>query len=202
MSPKKAHERSTNWVFWKKKAKRPNLGQKKVQVWPFKAQFGSIFIAKIQFFLCRFLRTRSEKRLLIIRNLQSEKPIVNNQKEFYLSKGKFLQIRKKIPADKKIFPLQKEFSFWQVKLFLFIDKCLLTLLIPDYQQAFFWAWKFLLGLLPNFHAFKDIWSNLPKKIWLEFPKKTTSKVSNLLTLWNFLCHVINSSLDISSIKTW
>ncbi len=82
---------------------------------------------------------RISERLLIIRNLQSEKTIVNNRKEFYLSKGKFLQIRKKIPADKEIFPLQKEFSFWQVKLFLFIDKCLLTLQIPDYQQAFFWA---------------------------------------------------------------
>ncbi len=82
---------------------------------------------------------RSEKRLLIIRNLQSEKIIVNKQEEFYLSKGKFLQIRKKIPADKEIFPLQKEISFWQVKLFLFIDNCLLTLQIPDYQQVFFWA---------------------------------------------------------------
>jgi hypothetical protein len=34
--------------------------------------------------------TRSEKRLLIIRNLQSEKTIVNKQEEFYLSEGKSL----------------------------------------------------------------------------------------------------------------
>jgi hypothetical protein len=46
--------------------------------------------------------------LLIIRNLQSEKTIVNKQEEFFLSKEKFLQIRKKIPADKKIIPFQKE----------------------------------------------------------------------------------------------
>jgi hypothetical protein len=31
-------------------AKRLQLRQKKAQVWPFKAQFGSIFMAKIQFF--------------------------------------------------------------------------------------------------------------------------------------------------------
>jgi hypothetical protein len=43
--------------------------------------------------------------LLIIRNLQSEKTIVDEQEEFYLPKGKFLQIRKKIPVDKEIFPL-------------------------------------------------------------------------------------------------
>jgi hypothetical protein len=75
--------------------------------------------------------------LLIIRNLQSEKTIVDEQEEFYLSKGKFLQIRKKIPADKEIFPFQKETFFSQVKIFLFIDNRLLTLQIPDYQQAFF-----------------------------------------------------------------
>jgi hypothetical protein len=80
--------------------------------------------------------------LLIIRNLQSEKTIVNKQEEFYLWKGKFLQIRKKNPADKEIFPLQKETFFWQVKIFLFIDNCLLTLQIPDYQQANFWACKY------------------------------------------------------------
>jgi hypothetical protein len=45
------------------------------------------------------LPARLEKRLLIIRNLQSEKTIVDEQEDFYLSKGKFLQIRKKIPAD-------------------------------------------------------------------------------------------------------
>ncbi len=55
------------------------------------------------------------------------------------SKGKFLQIRKQIPADKEIFTFQKETFFWQVKIFLFIDNRLLTLQIPDYQQAFFWA---------------------------------------------------------------
>jgi hypothetical protein len=33
----------------------------------------------------------------------------------------------------------KELSFWQEKLFLFIDNRLLTFQIPDYQQAFFWA---------------------------------------------------------------
>jgi hypothetical protein len=33
--------------------------------------------------------TRSEIRLLIIRNLQSEKTIVNEQEEFYLPEGKF-----------------------------------------------------------------------------------------------------------------
>jgi hypothetical protein len=49
--------------------------------------------------------------LLIIRNLKSKKTIVDEQKEFYLSKGKFLQIRKKIPAEKEIFPLQKETFF-------------------------------------------------------------------------------------------
>jgi hypothetical protein len=54
---------------------------------------------------------RSEKRLLIIRNLQSETAIVNNQEEFYLSKGKFFQIRKKISADKEIFLLQMETFF-------------------------------------------------------------------------------------------
>jgi hypothetical protein len=49
--------------------------------------------------------------MLIIRNLQSEKTIVNDQEEFYFPKGKFLQIRKKIPADKETFPLQKETYF-------------------------------------------------------------------------------------------
>jgi hypothetical protein len=43
---------------------------------------------------------RLEKRLLIIRILQSEKTNINKQEEFYLPKGKFFQIRKKIPADK------------------------------------------------------------------------------------------------------
>jgi hypothetical protein len=81
--------------------------------------------------------TRLEKHLLIIRNLQSEKTIVDKQEEFYLSKESFLLERKKIPADKEIFILQKETFFWQVKLFLFIDNRLLTLQIPYYQQAFF-----------------------------------------------------------------
>ncbi len=36
-----------------------------------------------------FTITRSEKLLLIIRNLQSEKTIVNEQEEFYLPEGKF-----------------------------------------------------------------------------------------------------------------
>jgi hypothetical protein len=49
--------------------------------------------------------------LLIIRNLQSEKTIVDKQEEFYLSKESFLLERKKIPADKEIFPLQKETFF-------------------------------------------------------------------------------------------
>jgi hypothetical protein len=40
------------------------------------------------------LHMRSEKRLLIIRNLQSEKKIVNKQEEFYLSKESFLLKRK------------------------------------------------------------------------------------------------------------
>jgi hypothetical protein len=53
----------------------------------------------------------SEKRLLIIRNLQSEKKIVNKQEEFCLSKEIFLLKRKKIPADKEIFPLQKDTFF-------------------------------------------------------------------------------------------
>jgi hypothetical protein len=57
------------------------------------------------------LTTRLEKRLLIIRNLQSEKTIVDKQEEFYLSKESFLLMRKKIPADKEIFPLQKETFF-------------------------------------------------------------------------------------------
>jgi hypothetical protein len=55
--------------------------------------------------------TRLEKCLLIIRNLQSEKTIVDKQEEFYLSKESFLLERKKIPADKEIFPLQKETFF-------------------------------------------------------------------------------------------
>jgi hypothetical protein len=59
-------------------------------------------------FFIKFFVTRLEKRLLIIRNLQSEKTIVNKQEEFFLSKEKFLQIRKKIPADKEIIPFQKE----------------------------------------------------------------------------------------------
>jgi hypothetical protein len=49
--------------------------------------------------------------LLIIWNLQSEKTIVNKQEEFSLLEGKFLEIRKEIPADKEIFPLQKETFF-------------------------------------------------------------------------------------------
>jgi hypothetical protein len=43
--------------------------------------------------------------------MQSEKTIINKQKEFYLSEEKFLLIRKKIPADKEIFFLQKETFF-------------------------------------------------------------------------------------------
>jgi hypothetical protein len=54
-------------------------------------------------YIVNFLGARSEKRLLIIRNLQNEKTIiVNKQKEFYLSKEKILQIRKKFPANKEI----------------------------------------------------------------------------------------------------
>jgi hypothetical protein len=49
--------------------------------------------------------------LLIIRNLQSEKTIFDKQEEFYLSKESFLLERKKIPADKEIFPLQMETLF-------------------------------------------------------------------------------------------
>ncbi len=80
-----------------------------------------------------------EIRLLIIRNLQSEKTIVNKQEEFYLSKESFLLKRKDFLISRNFLSNLKEFSFSQVKFFLFIDNCLLTLQIPDYQQAFFLA---------------------------------------------------------------
>jgi hypothetical protein len=81
--------------------------------------------------------TRLEKRLLIIRNLQSEKTIVDKQEEFYLSKESFLLKRKDFLISRNFLPLQKETFFWQVKLFLFIENRLLTLHIPYYQEAFF-----------------------------------------------------------------
>jgi hypothetical protein len=65
----------------------------------------------------RTLHTRTEKRLLIIRNLQSEKTIVNKQQEFYLSEGKF-------SSEEEIFPYQQEFSFKSEGIFLPTSKTL------------------------------------------------------------------------------
>ncbi len=98
-----------------------------------------LMLSKLRCALC--CRTSSEKRLLIIRNLQSEKTIVNKQEEFYLSKESVLLKRKYFLISRNFLPLQKENFFWQAKLFLFIDNLLLTLQIPDYQQAFFWAYR-------------------------------------------------------------
>jgi hypothetical protein len=51
--------------------------------------------------------TRSEKRLLIIRNLHNQKTIVNKQE--------VLLVKRKFPSKEERFPDQQEFSFWQVK---------------------------------------------------------------------------------------
>jgi hypothetical protein len=59
--------------------------------------------------------TCSEKRLLIIRNLQSELTIVNEQEEFYLSKESFLlkrkEYREKILESRNFLSNVKELSF-------------------------------------------------------------------------------------------
>jgi hypothetical protein len=55
--------------------------------------------------------TRLEKRLLIIRNLQSEKTIVDEQAEFYLSTESFLLKRKDFLISRNFLPLQKETFF-------------------------------------------------------------------------------------------
>ncbi len=80
------------------------------------------------------ISTCSEKPLLIIRNLQSEKTMI---RKFYLSKVSFLLKRKGFLISRNFLSNLKEFSFWKVKLFLIIDNCLLTLQIPDYQHALF-----------------------------------------------------------------
>jgi hypothetical protein len=54
---------------------------------------------------------RLEKCLLIIRNLQSEKTIVDEQEEFYLSKESFLLKRKDFHISRNFLPLQKETFF-------------------------------------------------------------------------------------------
>ncbi len=69
----------------------------------------SIFIYQNRYF--SNLYTRLEKRLLIIRNLQSEKAIVDKKEEFYLSKESFLLKRKDFLINRNFLPLQKETFF-------------------------------------------------------------------------------------------
>ncbi len=88
----------------------------------------------------KFQRLHAQKYACLSGICKVRRRLSMNRKSFTFQKESFLLKRNDFLISRNFLSNLKEFFFWQEKLFLFIDNRLLTLHIPDYQQAFFWAY--------------------------------------------------------------